>query len=36
MAVARGLVVTDSTITLAGELRAGERRSAMLARVALP
>lgn len=36
MAVARGLVVADSTITVAGELRSGEGRGAMLARALLP
>ena len=34
-AVARALVVTSSTITLGGELRSGEGRAAMLARVVL-
>lgn len=36
MAVARGLVLRDSTITLAGEVKSGEGRSAILARVVLP
>ncbi len=35
MAVARGIVVSHSTITLAGELKSGEGRGAMLVRVLL-
>lgn len=34
--VARGVVLADAAITLAGELKSGEARSAMLARVLLP
>ena len=36
MAVARGVVVAGSTITLAGELKTGDGRGAMLARVRVP